>query len=91
MEIGLFLSVGVTVGLLSGAELVLTYTTERAHPVFGQIFERCARSDAILGIACCGIVLVTADVAYILLHNVCCFLGFNIGVRSLSSFRPPRH
>ena len=55
------------------AELVLAHTAERAHPVFGQVFKCCSGGDAILRIAYFGVILITTNVANVLLHNDGCF------------------
>jgi hypothetical protein len=55
------------------AELVLAHTTERAHPVGGQVVESCSGSDSVLRIAYFGVILITTNVANVLLHNDGCF------------------
>ena len=59
--------------LLSGAELVFAYAAEGANPVSGEVFEGGAGGDAVVGVACCGVVLIAADFANVLFHND--FLG----------------
>jgi hypothetical protein len=59
---------------INGAEFVLADTAEWANPVFGEFFERSAWLNAVVGVAYCGIILVTANVTYILFHVV---VGFN--------------
>jgi hypothetical protein len=56
--------------LISGfGELVFTGSAERANPIIGKVLKRCSGSDAAVGIAYCGIVLVSAQVTYVLTHN----------------------
>lgn len=43
-------------------------TTDRADPVFREIFERCPRSDTVIRIACFRIIDVTAGFTFIRLH-----------------------
>ena len=52
-----------------GLEVVLAYATEWAYPVVGDVFEGGTWGDAAVGIACCGVIDVTADVANILFHT----------------------
>jgi hypothetical protein len=54
-------------GLVDGAE--------RAYPVGGEVFELGARSNAVVGVTLCGVILVPADVANILFHIIV-ILGF---------------
>lgn len=49
-------------------KLVLADAAEGANPIFGDVFPGGAGSDAIVGITCCGIVNVTADFTYVLVH-----------------------
>ena len=65
---------------VNGAEFILAYAAERANPVFGEFFEWGAWLNAVVGITYCGIVLVAADVTYILFHNV---IGFKREVKEL--------
>ena len=46
---------------------------ERAHPVGGEVFELGARSNAVVGVTLCGVILVPADVANILFHIIVVF------------------
>ena len=55
---------------VNGAEFILAYAAERANPVFGEFFEWGAWLNTVVGITYCGVVLVSADVTYILFHNV---------------------
>ena len=54
--------------LFGGAEFVLADAAYGAYPVCGKVFEGGAGSDAVVGIAVCGIVFVSANIASILLH-----------------------
>ena len=47
----------------------LVYRAEGAHPVGGQVLELGAGSDAVVGVALRGVILIPADVANILFHN----------------------
>ena len=53
-----------------GGELVLTYAAGGANPVFGEVCKCGAGSDAVVRIANCGVILITADVTYVLFHVV---------------------
>ena len=53
--------------------MTLVYRAEGAHPVGGQVFELGAGSDAVVGVALRGIILIPADIANILFHNGYCF------------------
>lgn len=73
-------------------EVFLSYTAGGAHPVFGQVFKSGTGRNVVLGIAYCGVVLIAADVANVLLHDVfvfsvliiICFTGSKtIGLYSL--------
>ena len=57
------------------AEVALTYSAQGAYPIFWQVFKGRTGLDAVVGITYCGVVLVTADVANILLHSCQVFLG----------------
>lgn len=46
-------------------EGIFANATKRAGPGVGNLFKRCAGSNAIVKITYCGIIFVTADVAYI--------------------------
>ena len=48
----------------------LIYRAEGAHPVGGQVLELGAGSDAVLRVALHGVILIPADVAYILFHII---------------------
>ena len=50
-------------GLFFRAELVLANAAERADPVFGNLFPRCAGGYTVLGIAELGIIDIAADIA----------------------------
>ena len=50
-------------------EFIFAYTAERAGPIFRQIFESGAGSDTVVGIADFGIIFITADAAYVLVHR----------------------
>ena len=50
-------------------ELVFAYTAKRTNPISGKIFERSARSDTVVRIANCGIVLVPANITNVLCHT----------------------
>ena len=56
-------------------EVALTYTTNGAYPVFGNVFEGGAGLDTAIGIAGFRIIDVTTDVANILFHRSNCFEG----------------
>lgn len=43
---------------------------EGAHPVGRQVLELGAGSDAVLRVALCRVILIPADVAYILFHII---------------------
>ncbi len=60
---------------LGFAELVLAYATNRAYPIFGEIFKSCAGSNAAIGVAHCRIVFVSANVANVLFHKASFFEG----------------
>ena len=61
-------------GSISGfAELVLADAAERAYPVFRKIFKGGSRSDAVVRIADSRIILITADITYILIHRAVSF------------------
>ena len=51
---------------LSLTELVLANAADGAHPVFGKVFELCARSDAISGIAYFGLIFVPTNITNVL-------------------------
>lgn len=55
--------------ILGRLEVVLAYTTEWAYPIIGDVFEGCTGLNAAVGVACCGVINVTADAAYILFHK----------------------
>ena len=58
---------------VNGAEFVLAYAAKWANPIFGELFKWGAGGDTVVGVSYCGVVLVTADVAYILFHvGGCC-------------------
>ncbi len=50
--------------------MALVDRTERADPVGGQVFELGTGGDAVVGVALRGVILIPADVAYILFHIV---------------------
>ena len=52
-------------------EVLLADAARRAGPVFGDVFECRARSDAAFRVAFCRIIDVSADDAYILIHISC--------------------
>jgi len=64
-------------------EIVLADATDRAAPVVRQLLKRGAGDYAVVGIALCRIVNVTANFANVLFHDSCCFSGdvvfFNSG------------
>lgn len=47
------------------AELILTYTADGADPVIGDIFESGSGGYAVVGIALCRIIGVSADITYV--------------------------
>jgi hypothetical protein len=55
--------------------LVLANAAEGAYPVGGEVFKGCAWSDAVFGIAYCGVVLMPAYITNVL-HNSCWFKVF---------------
>ena len=55
---------------INRAEFILADTAERANPVFGEFFEWSAWLNAVVGVAYCGIILVAANVTYILFYVV---------------------
>lgn len=54
---------------LGFGELVFTNAADRTGPIFGKGFKRSAGSDAVIRIACCGIVLVPANITNVLCHK----------------------
>lgn len=47
------------------AELILTNTTDGADPVIGDIFESGSGGNAVVRIALCGIISISADITYV--------------------------
>ena len=70
--------------LLLGLEAVLTYTTDGANPIIGDILKCCSWSDSAIGIAFCWIVNVSANFTNVL-HNRFCLLVINKGYYSLNN------
>ena len=56
--------------LLHRLEIVLAYSAEWASPILRNILESGSRSDSVIRISDCRIILVSADFANILFH--CC-------------------
>ena len=50
-------------------EVLLAYSAQRANPIFRNIFPCCARLNAVVRIAYFRVIYITADSAYILIHN----------------------
>lgn len=55
--------------ILNRAEIFLTYTTQRAGEIIGKILKSCAGSNAIFGVAYCGIIYPATSVTNVLFHN----------------------
>lgn len=55
-------------GLFRRGEVVLADAAEGADPVFREFFEGGSGGDAVVGVAGGGVVLIAADVAYVLFH-----------------------
>ena len=68
-KVATFFSENQAILLLDGAKIFFSNTAHGAHPVVGNVLESGTCGDAAVGIAHCGIIDVTADVAYILLHK----------------------
>ncbi len=49
-------------------EIFLANAAERADPICRKVFESCSRSDAVVRIAGCRIVFVSADNTNVLFH-----------------------
>ena len=66
-------------------EIVLADATDGAAPVVGQLLKGGAGDNAVVGIALCRIVNMTANFANVLFHDSCCFrcdvVFFNSGQR----------
>jgi len=55
---------------LSGlGELVFADSAEGADPILGKILKSCSGGDSVVWIADCGIILVPANIACVLLHD----------------------
>lgn len=54
-------------------EIVFTYPTQRAYPIFGNVFECSSRSDTTFRITDFRIIYPIAYSTNILLHNQFCF------------------
>ena len=54
--------------LLHRLEIVLAYSAEWASPILRNILESGSRSDSVIRISDCRIILVSADFANILFH-----------------------
>ena len=54
--------------LFSWREILLANTAYWAYPILRKVLEGCSWSDSAVWVACCWIIFVSADVAYILLH-----------------------
>ena len=67
-------------GLFRGGEVVLTDAAEGADPVFGEFFKGGSGGDAVVGVAGGGVVLIAADVAYVLFHFVRVWLSAKIRI-----------
>ena len=50
-------------------EVVFAYSAQRANPIFRNIFPCCARLNSVIRITDFRIINITADSAYILIHN----------------------
>ena len=70
----------VKILILHRAEILLAYTTEGAGEVIGQVLESCSGSNAIFGVAYCGIIYPTTSVTNVLFHNSM-FLDVDIRLR----------
>ena len=67
-------------GLFRGGEVVLADAAEGADPVFREIFEGGSGGDAVVGVAGGGVVLIAADVAYVLFHWIGIWLSAKIRI-----------
>lgn len=67
-------------GLFRGGEVVLADAAEGADPVFGEFFEGGSGGDAVVGVAGGGVVLIAADVAYVLFHWIEIWLSAKIRI-----------
>ena len=54
-------------------EMCFVYRAERAYPVGGEVFEFGTGGDAVVGVAGCGVIDVTAYVANIFFHDMAVF------------------
>ncbi len=50
-------------------EIVLTYSTERANPIFWKVLKCCSGLYAVVRIAYFRVIYITASVTNILFHN----------------------
>ena len=50
-------------------ELVFADSAERADPILREILKSCSGGDSVVRIADCGIILVPANIACVLLHD----------------------
>jgi hypothetical protein len=53
--------------------MCFVYRAERAYPVGGEVFEFGTGGDAVVGVAGCGVIDVTAYVANIFFHDMAVF------------------
>ena len=60
----------ITQSFLLLLEVRFVDRAQRADPISGQVLELGARSDAVVGVAFRGVILIPADVANILFHIV---------------------
>ncbi len=58
---------------LFSLEVVLAYSAQRAYPIFRDIFPCCARLYSVIRITNFRVINVTANSAYILVHNILLF------------------
>jgi hypothetical protein len=55
-------------------ELVFAYAAFRTAPIFGHVFERRSRRDAVRRVACFRVIDITAYIANVFFHNEWSFL-----------------
>lgn len=56
--------------LFFGGKIILTYTTERANPIFGKVFKGCSGSYSIIRIAYFRVIYITTCLTNVLFHNL---------------------
>jgi hypothetical protein len=55
--------------VLRRGEIVFPDAAHGAHPICGKVFKSGSGGDAVVGISCLRVVLVPANVAYVLFHT----------------------